>query len=380
MRIRRAAEADIPCILRLVALLDYVENEAGEAGARAVLTDPACVTFLAENEERKRDSRSLRPQRTTSFLGGSVPTPETISPSLRRAPIMVDLALLGMAFIWGLNFTVVKTALAELSPPAFNALRFSLASLLIMVALWLIERDVRPAPEDGWRFLVLGLVGNTGYQFFFINGLHRTTSGNGSLILATIPIFVPLVGILLRIERVGARAWAGIALSFAGIVLIVLSSGEKVGLASETMVGNLMILGAAVLWASYTILSRPLLARYSPLKVTALAMLTGTPFIVLYAIPALRAQDWGAVSWQGWGGLAFSAVLGIVLAYVVWSLGVSRVGGTRTAVYSFFTPVTAALTGWLFLGEVLTLWLIAGAALIFWGIYLTRTGQSQVRA
>jgi len=65
---------------------------------------------------------------------------------------------------------------------------------------------------------------------------------------------------------------------------------------------------------------------------------------------------------------------------VVWSLGVSRVGGTRTAVYSFFTPVTAALTGWLFLGEVLTLWLIAGAALIFWGIYLTRTGQSQVRA
>jgi len=303
MRIRRAAEADIPCILRLVALLDYVENEAGEAGARAVLTDPACVTLLAENEERKRDSRSLRPQRTTSFLGGSVPTPETISPSLRRAPIMVDLALLGMAFIWGLNFTVVKTALAELSPPAFNALRFSLASLLIMVALWLIERDVRPAPEDGWRFLVLGLVGNTGYQFFFINGLHRTTSGNGSLILATIPIFVPLVGILLRIERVGARAWAGIALSFAGIVLIVLSSGEKVGLASETMVGNLMILGAAVLWASYTILSRPLLARYSPLKVTALAMLTGTPFIVLRNP---RAQGTGLgrglLAGLGWAG------------------------------------------------------------------------------
>ena len=50
MRIRRATEADIPCILRLVAQLDYdVENEAGKAGARAVLADPVCVTLLAED-------------------------------------------------------------------------------------------------------------------------------------------------------------------------------------------------------------------------------------------------------------------------------------------------------------------------------------------
>ncbi|MDH7474649.1 MAG: DMT family transporter, partial [Anaerolineae bacterium] len=156
---------------------------------------------------------------------------------------------------------------------------------------------------------------------------------------------------------------------------IVLGSGEEVGLGNEMTVGNLMILASASLWASYTILARPLLARYSPLKVTALGMSAGTPFIVLYAIPALRAQNWRAVSWQGWGGLAFSAVLGIALAYVVWNLGVSRVGGARTAVYNNLTPVVAALTGWLFLKETITLWVIGGAALIFSGIYLTRTGQ-----
>lgn len=300
---------------------------------------------------------------------------ENIPRSPQRAPIAVDLALVGMAFIWGVNFAVVKTALTELSPLAFNALRFSIASLLTLAALWLVERDVRPSRGDGWRFLALGLVGNAGYQFLFINGLNRTTSGNGSLILATVPVFVPLIGMLLRIERINARAWIGIALSFTGIALIVLGSGEEVGLASEMTVGNLMILAAATLWASYTVLSRPLLARYSPLKVTALAMLAGTPFIVLYAIPGLRAQDWDAVSWQGWGGLAFSSILAIALAYVVWNLGVSRVGGTRTAVYNNLTPVVAALTGWLFLEESITLWVIGGAALIFSGIYLTRTSQ-----
>lgn len=288
----------------------------------------------------------------------------------------VDLALGGMAFIWGVNFAVVKTTLTELSPLTFNALRFSIASLLVLAALWLIERDVRPAPGDGWRFLVLGLVGNAGYQYLFINGLDRTTSGNGSLILATIPIFVPLIGALLRVERIGARAWVGVSLSFAGIALIVLGSGEEVGLGNEMTVGNLMILASASLWASYTILARPLLQRYSPLKVTALGMSAGTPFIVLYAIPALRAQNWRAVSWQGWGGLVFSAVLGIALAYVVWNLGVSRVGGARTAVYNNLTPVVAALTGWLFLKETITLGVIGGAILIFLGIYLTRTGQS----
>jgi drug/metabolite transporter (DMT)-like permease len=302
---------------------------------------------------------------------------ENIPQSPHRAPIAVDLALLGMAFIWGINFTVVKAALAELSPLAFNALRFSIASLLTLAALWLVERDVRPAQGDGWRFLGLGLVGNAVYQFLFINGLHRTTSGNGSLILATIPIFVPLIGTLLHIERISVRAWAGICLSFAGIAFIVLGSGEEVGLASEMTVGNLMILAAATLWASYTVLSRPLLTRYSPLKVTALAMLAGTPFIVLYAIPGLRAQNWDAVSWQGWGGLAFSSILAIALAYVVWNLGVSRVGGTRTAVYNNLTPVVAALTGWLFLREAITLWVIGGAALIFAGIYLTRASSPQ---
>lgn len=291
----------------------------------------------------------------------------------RRTASVVDLALVGMAFIWGINFTVVKTALAELSPLVFNALRFSIASLLMLFCLWLLEKDVRPATRDGWRFLLLGLVGNAGYQFFFINGLDRTTSGNGSLILSTIPIFVSLIGTLLRVERIGLRAWIGIILSFAGIALIVLGSGEEVGLTSEMTLGNFMVLASAMLWASYTMLSRPLLARYSPLKVTALAMTMGTPFIVLYAIPALRAQHWGRVSWQGWGGLAFSAVLGIALAYVVWNLGVSRVGGARTAVYSNLTPVVATFTGWLFLGEAITLWVIGGAALIFWGIYLTRT-------
>jgi drug/metabolite transporter (DMT)-like permease len=300
---------------------------------------------------------------------------ENTSQSSHRAPIAIDLALLGMAFIWGINFTVVKAALAELSPLAFNALRFSIASLLTLAALWLVERDVRWAPGDGWRFLGLGLVGNAVYQFLFINGLNRTTSGNGSLILATIPIFVPLIGTLLRIERISVRAWVGICLSCAGIALIVLGSGKEVGLASEMTVGNLMILAAATLWASYTVLSRPLLTRYSPLKVTALAMFAGTPFIVLYAIPGLRAQNWDAVSWQGWGGLAFSSILAIALAYVVWNLGVSRVGGARTAVYNNLTPVVAALTGWLFLREAITLWVIGGAALIFAGIYLTRTGQ-----
>ena len=120
-----------------------------------------------------------------------------------------------------------------------------------------------------------------------------------------------------------------------------------------------------------------MLARYSALKLTALAMATGTPFIVLFSIPQLLAQDWAAVSWQGWLALLFSGSMAIALAYVIWNLGVSRVGGARTAVYSNLSPVIATIFAWLTLGEAITAFMVAGAAMIFLGIYLTRRSSQR---
>ncbi len=288
---------------------------------------------------------------------------------------LIDLVLLGMAFIWGVNFSVVKISLAEMSPLAFDSLRFTLASVLTLSVLKLIEGDVGFAREDWWRLTGLGIVGNTFYQLFFITGINLTTAGNSSLILATTPIFVSIMGTVLGLERLGKWAWLGIFLCFGGIAAIVLCSGQELSLVGGTMLGDLLVLGGAVCWSAYTVLGKPLMKRYSPLKVTTMAMLSGTFFLDLCSIPALLAQDWAIVSWKGWLGLAFSGSMGIALAYIIWNMGVGKVGGARTAVYSNLVPVVGLITAWLTLGEHIFLLQIVGAVVIFVGIYLTRSGR-----
>jgi len=285
---------------------------------------------------------------------------------------LIDLMLLAMILIWGINFAVVKAALAEMTPLSFNSLRFLLASALTLLSLRLIEGDMGFARGDWWRLLGLGLIGNTCYQLLFINGINHTTAGNSALLLATTPIFVSLIGAAFGVERVGKLAWVGVFLSLAGIFMVIVGSGKELGLAKETISGDILVLIGAAAWSVYTVLCKPMLSRYSALKLTALAMAAGTPFIVLFSIPQLLAQDWATVSWQGWLGLFFSGSMAIALAYIIWNSGVSKVGGARTAVYSNLSPVIAAIFAWLTLGEAITIFMVVGAAMIFLGIYLTR--------
>jgi drug/metabolite transporter (DMT)-like permease len=285
---------------------------------------------------------------------------------------LIDLMLLAMVLIWGINFAVVKAALVEMTPLSFNSIRFLLASALTLLSLRLIEGNVGFARRDWWRLLGLGLIGNTCYQLLFINGINRTTAGNSALLLATTPIFVSLIGVAFGVERVRKLAWMGVLLSFAGIFMVIVGSGRGLGLATDTIGGDILVLIGAAAWSLYTVLSKPMLSRYSALKLTALAMATGTPFIVLFSIPQLLAQNWAAVSWRGWLGLFFSGSMAIALAYIIWNSGVSKVGGARTAVYSNLSPVIAAIFAWLTLGEAITAFMVVGAAMIFLGIYLTR--------
>ena len=290
---------------------------------------------------------------------------------------LTDLMLLGLVLVWGVNFSVVKRALEEMSPLSFNALRFALATTLILILLRGTGENLSFPRRDWGRLLLLGAVGHTAYQLLFINGIARTTASNSSLILATTPIFVALLSAVLRIERVRGLAWLGILLCFGGIALIVQGSGKGVGLASRTLGGDLMTLAATICWATYTVLSKPLLERYSPLKLTTLTMMMGTVVLLLLSLPELAQQDWGLVSWQGWLGLAYSFSLAIALGYIVWYTGVRRIGAARTAVYSNLIPIVGVATAWLTLGERLVPLQIVGAAVVLVGIYLTRFNRKE---
>jgi drug/metabolite transporter (DMT)-like permease len=289
-----------------------------------------------------------------------------------------DLGLLGVVLIWGFNLPLVKIALREFEPLAFNAVRFSLASILLLLLLRGYGESLRTSRKDMLWLLGLGLLGQTAYQVFFIEGIDRTTASHTALIFGVTPVLVAVLSLLLGHERVGGAGWAGAALAFGGEYLIIAGKAPAEG-PTPTLRGDLLILAAALCWCLYTVLAHPLLARHSPLKVTTLSVVWGTLGMIPFCLPAIAAQSWRSIPPAMWAAAVGSSLFALVIAYLLWYRSVHRVGNVRTAVYSNLVPVSGTLAGWSILGERLYPLLAVGAAAIFAGIALTRSQRGTVQ-
>ena len=285
-----------------------------------------------------------------------------------------DLLLLLMALIWGSNFTAIKYSLEDLLPLSFNALRFTLASAVMLAIALVTPNAFKLAPGDGRRLFLLGLLGNTCYQSLFITGMAHTRAGNAALILATTPLFTAILGRIRRHEYFTGRGVAGLLLAFAGIIMIVLSGRGEISI-GETVLGDSLLLASTLCWSLYTVGSKDLVHKYGSMKATTIMMTSGTPLLLLICAPSLLRQDWPRVRPLAWAGLVYSGLFAIALAYLIWSYGVRKIGSTRTAIYSNITPIVALLVAWLALGESPTVGQLAGATVIFAGIYLVRHGM-----
>ncbi len=294
--------------------------------------------------------------------------------TLRRGPARADLAMLLVVLIWGGNIPIIKAALAEIPTLGFATVRFTVASITFVVLLRAREGSLRPPAGTAWAMLWLGLLGNTAYQLLFMTGLFHTSVANTALILASAPVLVAVFGAASGVERLTGAVAGGVALAVAGVALVLGQDGARV--TARTLAGDLPVLGAAACWAVYTLGVRRFAPTMSPLRLTTLTMLTGTPGLVLAGLPDILRTDWSAVSPAAWGGVAYSAFLALVVAYTAWNTSVAEVGPSRTAVYNCLVPVVALTLGWLTLGERPGLLQLAGALLIVGGVLVTRTAPS----
>jgi drug/metabolite transporter (DMT)-like permease len=276
-----------------------------------------------------------------------------------------------MTLIWGVNYIVIKAAFAVFSPLSFNAVRFLLAAVSVALFAWAAGAR-RPTGRQLVRLSLLGVLGNTLYQLCYIEGMARTRAGNAALIMAAVPVLTAVSSHVLGHEQLRVRDVLGLLLSTAGIAVLVLGSGAAVGFAGP-LTGDLLMLLAAVFWTAYTILAKPLVDSVGPTATTAWTMGLGAIPLLAICAPAALAQRWSAVTPAAWLGAVFSSVGSLVVAYLIWYRGVERLGATRTAFYSNFSPVVTLAAAWPLLGEVPSLWQILGAAGIFGSLALIRS-------
>lgn len=298
---------------------------------------------------------------------------------------LTDLLLIFAVVAWGANFSVVKESISGMNATftsfAFNAIRFSIAAIFLWTLVRATHAEVPTSRRELLPILALGLVGNTLYQVFFITGIRYTTPANASLVLALVPVMVALIGAIMRIETLNRLAWIGVGMSFTGVAVVVLGN-EPVASQSDiatqqvsALVGDLLTLMAAFVWALYTVFSAPLVKRHSPNVVSALSLSAGMIPLILIALPDLLHMDWSAIPFTGWSAVIYSGALGLGFSYAAWNRGVKHIGSARTAVYTNLVPIIAVTVAWVTRGDVLTVYHLLGAALVLSGITLTRRGR-----
>lgn len=287
---------------------------------------------------------------------------------------VTDLWLLLTALIWGTNYAVSKFALEDFLPLAFSGPRFLLASLCMAIVLLVSKQSFKVERKHILPMFLYGICSVALNQSLFSVGLSYTKAGNAALILSTSPIFTAIISRLRKQEMFSPRAVAGLFIAFAGIAIIILSGTKEVNF-HESLKGDLLLLIAAVFWATYTVGTGEFTHIYGSIKTVTIMMFLGTPVLLLISTPSLMQQNWAAIRGASWAGMITSGILSLAVCFVLWNYGVKRIGATRTSIYSNVQPIVALLAAWPLLGEVPTFYQISGACITFIGVYLVRRGM-----
>ncbi|MEO8280081.1 MAG: DMT family transporter [Ideonella sp.] len=299
--------------------------------------------------------------------------------STRLTPGMAMLLALP-PLMWAGNAVVGRLLVGHVPPLALNALRWTMAGLLLLPLGWRVLRNTRPICERWKYFALLGLTGVGSYNALQYMALHTSTPLNTTLIAASSPVWMLAIGWLVYGVRTGAREIAGAAFSLAGVMLV-LSRGKLSALAEINLViGDLLMLLAVFSWAAYSwMLARPPASMRGAARPSwnwAESLLIQVIFGSAWGIAAAGVEaavqpaaiDWG---WPVFAAIAFVAIGPSIVGYYCWGKGVLAVGPSIAAFFANLTPVFAALMSALLLGQPPQWFHVAAFVLIAAGIVVT---------
>ena len=286
-----------------------------------------------------------------------------------------ELAQLVVVTMWASTFVVTKSAFAEISPLAFVFVRFALMLLLAfgVLAAGRRKQDWAIKKQDIPRFLLAGLAGYTIYQLGFVLGLDNTSPFSSSLLIAMMPFFTMII-LALRGEHVARQSWLGLLVGIVGVVVFLLDKQDSPG----SLLGDALSLMAAVSFAFYGVINRPLVHDYRPPTYTAYALLAGSVPLLLISTPAAFEQNWQAISFWGWVAIIYMVVLPVYVAYMLWNWAIARRGAAAATSFSLLNPIIAGILSIIFIGEGFNLSKILGAALVLVGLVLSRRKPKEV--
>ena len=294
----------------------------------------------------------------------------------QRLTLPTALLLTVPPLMWAGNAVVGRLAADLIPPMTLNFLRWLIAFLILLPIAWQILRPSSSLWPSWRRYLLLGFLGVGCYNALMYLALHTSTALNVTLVGASVPVWMLLIGTLFFKQRISRMQVLGSLLSMAG-VMVVLSRGELARLAQiQFVAGDFYIVLASIAWALYSwLLSQP----NDPANIRSdwAAFLMAQMVFGLGWAGLFAGGEWALTTAQiSWGWplvavLLFVAVGPAILAYRCWGIGVQRVGPAMASFFANLTPLIAALLSAAFLGELPQLYHAAAFVLVVGGIVVS---------
>lgn len=284
------------------------------------------------------------------------------------------------SLFWSLNWVIGRGIVGHVSPLALTFIRWTVAIAAMLPFAWPQIRRHWPLIRRRWRTIVWLAFWGTGlHNAFAYVGLQYTTATNGVILNSSIPIMIIVLGWLVYRDTITRLQAAGVAVSLAGILVIVARGDAGVLAELSLNKGDLIVLTGMVFWAAYTVF-----LRLKPPELPGLALLACcgcVGIVLLLPLFLLEMAFWGGrveLNPATVSAMLYVGIFPSFVGYIFWNRGVHEVGPNVAGIFVHLMPAFGALLAWLFLGERIEPFHLAGIALILAGIALTTRGRKAV--
>lgn len=271
-----------------------------------------------------------------------------------------------LTFTWGLNQVAIKVANVGYNPIFLAVVRSAMAAVLVY--LWCRWRGIRLFEHDGtlWAGIFAGALFGAEFALIFM-GLDHTTAARGTLLINTMPFWVLLGAHFLLGERITRQKLWGLAFAFSGVALVL--SDELSLPTPEAFTGDLMCLGAGILWAATTLVIKSSRLSQASAEKTLIYQLVVSSAVILPLIP-LAGPVLRDVNALATASLVFQAVFVVAFTYVLWFWLMRQYPASGLASFTFLSPAFGVLCGSVLLNEPLSMRIFAALFLIAVGLLI----------
>jgi drug/metabolite transporter (DMT)-like permease len=271
--------------------------------------------------------------------------------------------------IWGLTFVATKICLGHLTPLQLLGARLALA-VPVLLGLALVKRTSFDLRGYGRPWLLGSAL--IGVHFYIQTaGLQYTTATRSGWIIGATPVVMAFLAALLLRERIERGLVLGIAVSTAGVLLLV-SDGDLSDLGWLRSTGDWLVLASAHTWALYTVATRNLVRERPPLVVTTAVLLPATVVCVVGTLWTTDVATFTGLPLDAIVSILFLGVLGMAVAHWFWQHGVRALGAARAGSFLYLEPLSTTALAVTYLGEPFGPFTLAGGALVLAGVWLAQ--------